>query len=513
MPEDSRVKDRIRGCLFGGAAGDALGYPVEFLSDDDIRVQYGDKGITRYSLDPKSHKALISDDTQMTLFTANGLLFGNTRGSLRGIGAALSYYVAFAYRDWFWTQENVFGEKPEHPVSWLLDVPELYSRRAPGMTCLSALKERMKVLGSEEDFIRNPINNSKGCGGVMRVAPLGLIPLNRAAWEAAQVAAFTHGHPLGYMSASVLAQLIHGIVRDCLDLKGALNGALDEVVSLFAGNRYLGELLQIVSRAVELTGNDRPDRDNIRELGEGWVAEEALAISLYCALRHVDSFSDGIIAAVNHGGDSDSTGAITGNILGALVGYGAISGKWKRNLELAEVIREISDDLDHGCVLIDDYSCGEEWEEKYVHCSRRSFPQFVYDGDSQIWLKNDRSRKLRCIRYTFQPCFLKIPDEHEPDTKTVTKIFPDGIVEIIEYSGRRKTSVVRKRVSFKEIKELIDRINACDDYNTWYCDAMSYVSYVFEDGKFRHYNSSPACLEEFVNRLDYNSHYVIRIDD
>lgn len=77
MPEDSREKDRIRGCLFGGASGDALGYPVEFLSDDDIRVQYGDKGITRYSLDPKSHKALISDGTQMTLFTANGLLFGN----------------------------------------------------------------------------------------------------------------------------------------------------------------------------------------------------------------------------------------------------------------------------------------------------------------------------------------------------------------------------------------------------------------------------------------------------
>lgn len=69
-----------------------------------------------------------------------------------------------------------------------------------------------------------------------------------------------------------------------------------------------------------------------------------LAIAIYCSLRYKDDFSSGIIAAVNHDGDSDSTGAITGNILGALVGYDAIEEKWKQNLELADIILEMADD-------------------------------------------------------------------------------------------------------------------------------------------------------------------------
>lgn len=87
--------DRYRGCLLGGAAGDALGYPVEFLSLTDIQEQYGPAGITSYTL--QNGVAQISDDTQMTLFTANGLLFSETRqrigapggGSVAGAVAAL----------------------------------------------------------------------------------------------------------------------------------------------------------------------------------------------------------------------------------------------------------------------------------------------------------------------------------------------------------------------------------------------------------------------------------------
>ena len=77
--------DKIRGCLFGGTVGDALGYPVEFMGEKAIFSQYGDKGIQEYKLDPVSGKVLISDDTQMTLFTANGLLVGDTRGHTRDI--------------------------------------------------------------------------------------------------------------------------------------------------------------------------------------------------------------------------------------------------------------------------------------------------------------------------------------------------------------------------------------------------------------------------------------------
>ena len=100
MPVDKL--DRYRGCLLGGAAGDALGYPVEFLSLDGIREQYGPAGITEYKL--QRGVAQISDDTQMTLFTANGLLVGQTRGCLRGIMGPYTDYVAQAYQEWYKTQ-------------------------------------------------------------------------------------------------------------------------------------------------------------------------------------------------------------------------------------------------------------------------------------------------------------------------------------------------------------------------------------------------------------------------
>ena len=367
MKAEKTIHDRVRGCLVGGAAGDALGYPVEFMSESQIRSRFGSNGITSFVLDEESGKALISDDSQMTLFTANGLLFGATRGFFRGVGADPSCYVSMAYHDWLWTQEHPFGTKPEKKVSWLLDVPELYSGRAPGTTCLSALKTRK--WGGADRYIDNPINNSKGCGGIMRVAPIGMLTAYPAQ-QAAEAAAYTHGHPLGYIPAALLSQMIHEIIYNELGLKEALTKALDEVVMLFDGNQYLGDLLSIIYKAVDLSLNDKPDSENIKELGEGWVAEETLAIALYCCLRHSDSFSDAIIAAVNHDGDSDSTGSVTGNILGAYLGFNAIDEKWKKNLELKDVILEIADDLSNQHPFPDDYTCPEDWEKKYIFCQR-----------------------------------------------------------------------------------------------------------------------------------------------
>ena len=123
----------------------------------------------------------------------------------------------------------------------------------------------------------------------------------------------------------------------------------------------------MIDLAVELSENNEPDLANIHRIGEGWVAEETLGIAIYCALRYQNDFSAGIIAAVNHKGDSDSTGAVTGNILGAQLGYNAIDEKWKKNLELHDVILEMADDLCHGCQL-DEYSYYEDpdWTRKYI---------------------------------------------------------------------------------------------------------------------------------------------------
>ena len=87
-------------------------------------------------------------------------------------------------------------------------------------------------------------------------------------------------------------------------------------------------------------------------------------------MKHCDNFEDAIISSVNHSGDSDSTGAISGNIMGMLLGRKAIPDYYTKDLELLDIIEEIAVDLFTGC-LIREYSpivTPEEvrWYQKYV---------------------------------------------------------------------------------------------------------------------------------------------------
>ena len=397
--------DKVRGCLFGGAVGDALGYPVEFMQESQIRARFGKDGICGYELDPKTGTALISDDTQMTLFTATGILMGDTRGKLRGIMGDLWSYVALHYEDWLKTQEvslnalkaELRGEQEDGGFrfqhSWLINEPRLYHRRAPGMTCLSGIRVRIDGEFPHDGPSKHPINNSKGCGGVMRVAPIGLylsnldrewiddsIAMEVTDRQAAEVAAYTHSHSLGYMPAAVLAHIVNRLVyppkgkRKPMGLKDAVCEARDAAKKLFAGDGHLDELVTLIDRAIALADGRDVDSNCIRELGQGWVAEEALAIAIFCALRHQDDFSAGVIAAVNHDGDSDSTGAITGNILGAHLGYAAIDDKWKKDLELSDVILELSGDLCRKCQM---HERGPKYDSLWMDKYGSAVPGYV----------------------------------------------------------------------------------------------------------------------------------------
>lgn len=358
--------DKYRGCLIGGAAGDALGYAVEFLTDEQIFKKYGENGITEYSL--IDGVAQISDDTQMTLFTANGLLVGTTRGMMRGIMGTYSSYISFAYKDWLLTQgTEQFGKEPQHSC-WLNNVEKLNHSREPGRTCINAIMQGCN------GTIDNPINNSKGCGGVMRVAPIGLyfgdkkIENYEVDMIGAETAALTHGHELGYFPAAALVHIIHLVSHnDDISLLDAVNDSILAIRRMFAPAKHLSEFIEIMEKAVKLSQEDIDDLDAIRELGEGWVAEETLAIAVYCALKYEKDFDKALIAAVNHSGDSDSTGAVTGNILGAYLGMSAIPQKYLDNLELKDVILEIADDLFNDCKISEYGSYHDEiWEQKYI---------------------------------------------------------------------------------------------------------------------------------------------------
>lgn len=338
---------RFKGCLIGGAVGDALGYAVEFLPASSIFNKYGEKGITEYEL--RHGVAEISDDTQMTLFTATGLLVGATRGPASGAMGDYVPDIADSYLDWYRTQTDRYPLPEGSCHSWLANVPQMFNRRAPGGTCLSALGQG----GNGE--IEHPINHSKGCGGIMRVAPIGIYfagegcPEEEADMIGARAAALTHGHELGYLPAAMLVHILLRIVGKGDSIAEAVMSALHDVPSIFPKAAHMRDLEDIVQRAVRLAGEGLDDLDAIRQLGEGWVAEETLAIAVYCALKYSDDFEKGIIAAVNHDGDSDSTGAVAGNILGAALGMDAIPNKFIDNLELKDVILDIAGDLWQGC--------------------------------------------------------------------------------------------------------------------------------------------------------------------
>ena len=346
------LQDRIRGSLIGGAIGDALGYPVEFIySFGEIQKRYRERGITR--LDTKQHwleeaeqagKAEVSDDTQMTLFTANGLLNAKKQG------ISLKYGICRAYIEWYLTQ---IGKKsPKYSDCWISDVPELNHRRAPGNTCMSSLDDIYRG--------KDPMNNSKGCGGVMRVAPIPLyaavqnrMSIDEADLLAAEAAEITHQHPLGYISAALMSHVIYRLALDIEPTREGLERYIMEGVTTIRKqyqtyHNDVERMAELAERAIFLLDNGKTDLENIGHLGEGWTGEEALAIALYCALKHFDSFEDAMIAAVNHGGDSDSTGAVTGNILGAAIGYEAIPQYYKDDLEMHDLILHMADDLYRG---------------------------------------------------------------------------------------------------------------------------------------------------------------------
>ncbi len=328
------IINKYKACLLGGAIGDALGYAVEFDHEQAIFNKYGSDGITEYEL--KNGTAIISDDTQMTLFTANGLLSGYYNNS------SYTDSIYTSYKEWYITQAGRINNS--NYCSWIMKIPQLWARRAPGITCMSA------ITSGQKGSVRNPINDSKGCGGIMRVAPVGLFFKNtniisQTDMLAAEASAITHGHELGYIPSAAFAHIINLISHSNISLKDAVNDSISHTEKLFKNTEHIGYFSKLMKKAVKLSEKNYSDLDAIHKLGEGWVAEETLAIAVYCALKYENNFEKAIVTSVNHNGDSDSTGAVTGNIIGAYLGMDAIPQKFLDNLEISDVISEIAEDL------------------------------------------------------------------------------------------------------------------------------------------------------------------------
>ncbi|WP_269855668.1 ADP-ribosylglycohydrolase family protein [Streptomyces sp. RPT161] len=332
--EQQDFRSRVRGCLLGGAIGDALGAGIEFDSLAAIRAKHGEAGVTDY-VPAYGRRGAITDDTQMSLFTVDGLIRAHVRRDTGTWHPPTD--VHRAYLRWAATQADWGPDERDADAGWLAREEWLYSQRAPGRACLSGLgDDRMGTLAQP----KNP--GSKGCGTVMRSAPFGLL----VGWEpglvcqlAVECAAQTHGHPTGYLAAGALAVLVHALAHG-----NSLEEAVQQALTQLAVHSGHEETTQALRGALEAARQGPPSAARVESLGQGWTAEEALGIGVYCALVAED-VRHGLLLAVNHSGDSDSTGSICGNLLGVQHGETALPPAWVVELEGRETILQLADDF------------------------------------------------------------------------------------------------------------------------------------------------------------------------
>ena len=321
---------QVRGALFGGAFGDALGAPTEFLSYDEVVSRYGPRGPRRLPT-----PALVTDDTQMSLGVADALLTAPV------------------------TPERLEPALRDRFVSWWSS-PD--NTRAPGRTCLDACA----AMAAGVPWRRATIENSKGCGANMRVAPVGLVPgptQDQRAGAAQLQAAMTHGHPTALAASELTAFSVYWLSTGLpiTDLPEALwdrcasqrtvyredwlgdlwqrPGAADPASFIAAGWDECRAALDGLEDALRTIG---PDADPCLAMGAGWVAEEALATAVYCLLLFPDDAVSAVARAAASSGDSDSIASLTGSFAGAALGDSAWPGEWFERIEYAGELARIS---------------------------------------------------------------------------------------------------------------------------------------------------------------------------
>ncbi|MBA3873186.1 MAG: ADP-ribosylglycohydrolase family protein [Anaerolineae bacterium] len=299
----NRTVQPIESILFGLALGDTLGYPVEFLSRETTRQKYGSDGIQQ-----PPNPALYSDDTQMTLALAEGLLDAGMNAPINNLMQAIG---------------NRF-------IEWL-DSPD--NNRAPGTTCIKGVERFQSGISWREAGIPE----SKGCGSAMRVAALGYIyQNNEVSLREVAIASslITHRHPTAIAATVAAAYLV----------KLALDNAppANYMPHLYEFTTGISDEFDLaILRVGHVLGWTNEDLA-LDHIGQGWVGEEAVALALYCVLRYPDDYVACMRRAANTNGDSDSIACIAGGIMGAKLGLEAIPVDWRSRCENASNISDLA---------------------------------------------------------------------------------------------------------------------------------------------------------------------------
>ena len=354
-----RKRDAVRGALLGLAVGDAMGNTVDSRNLEEIRRDYGPNGLLGYDL--ANGGADITSYTQVAAFCANGLLLGLTRGRQ----APLENYVAVALREWSRSQ---YYCKPERNYCWLSGQPGVKRRRCMDTRMLDVLNQ------GKFGTVEKPGLWSNHPSALTEAVSVALLheemKMTRQETDrlGASVVALTHGDPETFLAGAVLT---HGLTELLLSpeapaetiLRSTVDAVQMEFGSRYGQTTHIWELLQM---AVTLASSDSISQWDAMERLGCRTAAEVLAGALYAVLTCGGDFDAAMITAVNHSGRSAAVGAVTGAILGAKQGWGALPEFYLDSLEPLEVLTELADDITQGCPAGNNgFLFDDDWDRKY----------------------------------------------------------------------------------------------------------------------------------------------------
>lgn len=333
------LKDRALGCILAGGCGDALGYPVEHKKWTAILDMYGPSGIC--NMETKNGVAVITDDTQMTIYTAQGLIhafqkhcsFDDTVKEVHK--SYLRWYISLMHSETI--TPHLYAAL--YPEEELLQNDLLQDGKYDGLdTKMCRGGSTFEALESGEMYtVDNRAPSGVRCGCTMRAAPIA-VAYHSNPEEAFKMgcacAALTHGVRPAFLSAGVMCMLIAKLLNGTEPMD-----AIESTLAYLAQIPRSEALLGVLKKGVELGKNPRDcAHDDISSIGLGWRADENLAIALYCLVRYKKDIRSALIACVNHDGDSDSVGAVCGNIMGSYAGIESIPKEWLDVLQFRDLL-------------------------------------------------------------------------------------------------------------------------------------------------------------------------------
>ncbi len=348
-----------RGCLWGLAAGDAMGLRVDRKPYEDICRDYGPNGLLGYDL--ANGCAEISSYTQIAAFSCNALLLGITRGKM-----PYYKYMALGMREWAITQR--YARFPQRMRCWVCHIEELRRKKCLDSRTLDALAR--EALGT----LSSPVNKNDTPGALTAAVAAGLffyperIRIHEVGLLGAQSVALTHGDPGAFLCGAIIAYTVAGIVNDReLPLREHFANAAQAVVLQF-GKTFpqAAQLQAMVQKVFTLADAGSDPHETIMSL-QCDTAPRVLAGAMYTCLTCGDDFDTAMVTAVNHSGRSSAVASLAGAFLGAKLGQKAIPGFYLDCLEPAAVLDVLARDLVQACPrqvasrLFDD-----DWDRKYI---------------------------------------------------------------------------------------------------------------------------------------------------